>query len=51
MKSLYEVFIKYDATMVEINPLAEDASGKSMYTLFTLFIFSFQITQFNFTNI
>lgn len=28
MKSLYEVFIKYDATMVEINPLAEDASGK-----------------------
>lgn len=50
MKSLYEVFIKYDATMVEINPLAEDASGKSMYTLF-YFIFSFQITQFNFTNI
>ena len=37
MKSLYDVFIKYDATMVEINPLAEDANGKSMYTLFIFF--------------
>merc|ERR1712142_407763 len=28
MKSLYNVFLKYDATMVEINPLAEDSQGK-----------------------
>ncbi|CAI9720093.1 succinate--CoA ligase ADP-forming subunit beta, mitochondrial [Octopus vulgaris] len=27
MQKLYNVFIKYDATMVEINPLSEDANG------------------------
>ncbi|XP_072370371.1 succinate--CoA ligase [ADP-forming] subunit beta, mitochondrial-like isoform X2 [Scyliorhinus torazame] len=27
MIKLYELFIKYDASMVEINPMAEDASG------------------------
>lgn len=25
---LYNLFIKYDATMIEINPLAEDQNGK-----------------------
>lgn len=25
---LYNLFIKYDATMIEINPLAEDSNGK-----------------------
>jgi succinyl-CoA synthetase beta subunit len=25
---LYNLFIKYDATMIEINPLAEDQDGK-----------------------
>lgn len=27
MLKLYDVFIKYDASMVEINPMVEDASG------------------------
>lgn len=27
---LYNLFIKYDATMIEINPLAEDSNGKLM---------------------
>lgn len=30
MIKLYELFLKYDATMVEINPMVEDASGKVM---------------------
>ena len=30
---LYNLFIKYDATMIEINPLAEDSNGKcKVYT-------------------
>ena len=24
---LYDIFIKYDATLIEINPMAEDATG------------------------
>lgn len=33
--NLYNLFIKYDATMIEINPLAEDSNGKRklMYIL------------------
>lgn len=27
MKRLYELFIRYDATMIEINPMAEDRKG------------------------
>ena len=27
---LYEIFLRYDCTMIEINPMAEDASGKGM---------------------
>lgn len=27
MLKLYDVFIKYDASMVEINPMVEDSSG------------------------
>lgn len=27
-QKLYNLFIKYDATMIEINPLAEDSSGE-----------------------
>lgn len=41
MLKLYDVFIKYDASMVEINPMVEDSSGigtlkLSPYTLYTL---------------
>ena len=25
---LYNVFIKYDSTLIEINPLSEDVAGK-----------------------
>ena len=33
---LYNLFIKYDATMIEINPLAEDSNGKcKVYTHFS----------------
>lgn len=28
IEKLYNVFIKYDATLIEINPMAEDANGK-----------------------
>ena len=36
MIKLYNVFIKYDASMVEINPMVEDSSGigTHMCTLF-----------------
>lgn len=27
-QKLYNLFIKYDATMIEINPLAEDSNGQ-----------------------
>lgn len=27
MIKLYNLFLKYDATMIEINPMVEDASG------------------------
>lgn len=27
MLKLYDVFIKYDASMLEINPMVEDSSG------------------------
>ena len=36
---LYNLFIKYDATMIEINPLAEDQNGKcktQFYELYSL---------------
>ena len=28
IKKLYEIFIKHDSTMIEINPMAEDSTGK-----------------------
>ena len=28
IKKLYELFIKHDSTMIEINPMAEDSTGK-----------------------
>jgi succinyl-CoA synthetase beta subunit len=28
MIKLYNLFLKYDATMVEINPMVEDSDGK-----------------------
>lgn len=31
MIKLYDVFIKYDASMVEINPMVEDSSGIGMW--------------------
>lgn len=33
MIKLYNLFIKYDASMVEINPMVEDSSGIGMHTL------------------
>jgi len=32
-QKLYNLFIKYDVNMIEINPLAEDSSGQRMYYL------------------
>lgn len=32
MIKLYNVFIKYDASMVEINPMVEDSSGVGVNT-------------------
>ena len=31
VKSLYHAFIENDASLIEINPYAEDTYGKSMY--------------------
>ena len=28
IERLYNVFMKYEATLIEINPMAEDATGK-----------------------
>ena len=28
---LYSIFVKYDSTMIEINPLAEDVNGKGTF--------------------
>lgn len=39
MIKLYNVFIKYDASMVEINPMVEDSSGIGTHT-HTFFFFS-----------
>lgn len=33
MIKLYNVFIKYDASMLEINPMVEDSSGIGTVTL------------------
>lgn len=33
MIKLYNLFLKYDATMVEINPMVEDADGKGKLPL------------------
>lgn len=32
MVKLYNLFIKYDASMVEINPMVEDSSGMGTHT-------------------
>ena len=34
--NLYNMFIKYDATMIEINPLAEDNHGNGKFLSFYL---------------
>jgi hypothetical protein len=34
---LYNVFMKYDASMLEINPMVEDASGQGTHT-YLLFV-------------
>ncbi len=40
MLKLYDVFIKYDASMLEINPMVEDSSGIGtlhfIYIMYTL---------------
>ena len=28
IKGLYDIFLKYDCTLIEINPMAEDAGGQ-----------------------
>lgn len=33
IKKLYEVFMKYDGTLLEINPMAEDSTGKGTSAL------------------
>lgn len=33
MKRLYDLFLKYDCTMIEINPMAEDRKGNGRYNL------------------
>lgn len=30
-KKLYDLFIKIDGTLIEINPLAEDVSGEGIF--------------------
>ena len=34
IERLYNVFMKYEATLIEINPMAEDATGKGMQWYF-----------------
>ena len=34
IERLYNVFMKYEATLIEINPMAEDATGKGMSMVF-----------------
>lgn len=36
MKKLYNLFLKYDATMLEINPMAEDRKGNGECALFLI---------------
>ena len=31
-QKIYDIFIKYDGTLIEINPLAEDSNGKCNLT-------------------
>ena len=38
IKKLYDLFIKYDATMLEINPMAEDRKGNGGWSFFNSFI-------------
>lgn len=39
MIKLYNLFIKYDASMVEINPMVEDSSGIGKHTAITAVFF------------
>lgn len=39
MVKLYNLFIKYDASMVEINPMVEDSSGIGRRTHMHLSVF------------
>ena len=34
VKNLYDLFIKSDATLVEINPLGETPDGKGIHSVF-----------------
>lgn len=38
MIKLYNLFLKYDATMIEINPMVEDASGVGKFLIHTLHV-------------
>ena len=30
IENLYKIFMKYESTLIEINPMAEDATGKGL---------------------
>lgn len=36
---LYEMFLKYDCTLLEINPMAEDVNGKGNDDVLCTFVF------------
>ena len=43
MKLYNNIFLKYDATMVEINPMAEDNQGNGGFNNILLVFFSFKL--------
>lgn len=49
MVKLYNLFLKYDATMVEINPMVEDSDGSGKVSFFnqTLMIYLFTNHMFH----
>jgi succinyl-CoA synthetase beta subunit len=47
MIKLYNLFLKYDATMVEINPMVEDSdgAGKVFYQMLTMHLSTYCVLQ------
>lgn len=46
MIKLYNLFLKYDATMIEINPMVEDASGVGNVFFFSFFLICVRVCHF-----